>query len=142
MGAVVTGTYQMSITGWAMYPLRTPILDWCPSNYYTSTLLVMKFQPNNFDFSLYLRPFSWQSWIAIISFSCSIMIMISYCNFQLNAQFDSCFIVKTSGWYFFLLLSSFYSGALTSYFANKSSIPFSTMTDVIEAYPGELIDTR
>ena len=138
MGALINGTYQMSISRWIMYPLRTPIIDWCPSHYYTTNALVMKYQPNNTDMSLYLRPFTWRSWIAILFQTSAIILTLNFINCQRNSQLDSGFIVETIGWYFFLLLSSFYSGALVSYFTNKNSIPFSSMTDVINAYPGML----
>ena len=138
MGALINGTYQMSISRGIISPLRPPIIAGCLSHYYTTNALVMKYQPNNTDMSLYLRPFTWRSWIAMLFQTSAIILTLNFINCQRNSQLDSGFIVETIGWYFFLLLSCFYSGALVSYVTNKNSIPFSSMTDVINAYPGML----
>lgn len=140
MGSVITGKHHLSISTWAMYPQRASVLDWCPSHYYTSTILVMKNRPSKFDFAFYLRPFNSQSWFAILSFICALLLIILI-PYKWNNNYDrtdSCFIMKTSGWYFFLLLSSFYGGSLTSYFASKTNIPFSSTKDVINAHPGKV----
>ena len=140
MGNVVTGIHHLSIAGWAFYPQRVSILDWSPSHYRTSNILVMKNRPRKYDLEFFLRPFSSHSWIAIVVFCCALKLIISI-PFKWNSQYDtadSFFIMTTSGWYFFLLLSAYYGGSLTSFFASKQSVLFSSMKDVIDAYPGKL----
>ena len=55
---------------------------------------------------------------------------------QLNES-NGFFIAETSGWYFFLVIYAFYGGVLTSYFASRSDIKFTSIFDVINAYPGK-----
>lgn len=138
MGAVVTGKHPMSISGWAMYPQRSQILDWCPTLFYSSTLLAMKNQPSSFDFALYVRPFSRHSWFAILT-SISILTILMYAPINCNkdGKSDCKSIVKITTWYLFLVLSAYYGGSLTSCFASKPDLPFSSKQDVINAYPGE-----
>jgi hypothetical protein len=41
----------------------------------------------------------------------------------------------TTLWYFFVLLSAFYGGAMTMFFTSSNNIDFHNITDVIQAYP-------
>ena len=140
MGNVVNGKHQLSASTWYMFPAQADILGWCPSFYYSSQLLVMKNQPNGFDLGLYLRPFNKPAWIAILIMA---MIVFTLWQLQLNGwaaqlnQSNGFIIAETSGWYFFLVMYAFYGGVLTSYFASRSDIKFTSIFDVINAYPGK-----
>jgi hypothetical protein len=50
-------------------------------------------------------------------------------------QFYFIRMVITSGWLFFVLLNSYYCGAMTMFFSNEITIPFKTTRDVIMLYP-------
>ena len=143
MGDVVTGKYQLSSSAWLMFPARADILGWSPCFYLSSRILAMKYQPEETDFGLYLRPFSITAWIAIVAMTLG-MTSIVICKFKwngsdLNAS-NGFFIAETSSWYFYLVISAFYGGALTSYFSSKSATDFTSVIDVINAYPGRTFD--
>ena len=44
-------------------------------------------------------------------------------------------IMRTTGWYFFLLFNAFYGGALTMFFTSSPDLPFQTIREVMRAYP-------
>ena len=79
--------------------------------------------------------------MAIVTMTIALILFVLVRKLKLNSihfeKSDSFFIAETSGWYFYLVLSTFYGGALTSYFASKSAIPFTSLSDVINAYPGK-----
>ena len=52
---------------------------------------------------------------------------------------DAVKIVRTFGWYFFVLLNAFHGGAMTMFFATEAGLPFDTVRDVIRLYPGKYI---
>jgi hypothetical protein len=44
-------------------------------------------------------------------------------------------IASISSWSFFVLLNSYYGGALTMFFIRQMSIPFTNIYDVMAGYP-------
>ena len=44
-------------------------------------------------------------------------------------------IASFSSWTFFVLLNAYYGGALTMFFTSEANIPFTSIDDVMEAYP-------
>ena len=138
MGNVVNGKYHITLAPWVIFPRRQTILDWCGIFVDPILLVALKNQPAGVDYSLFLRPFTKSSWLAILVFTTFLGLFILI-PFKWNSNFDqanSCFILKTTSWYYFLVIQSFYGGALTMFFANEPSMPFSSVKDVINAYPG------
>ena len=69
------------------------------------------------------------------------LIVVMLVPFLWNSSYDkadSCIIMQTSGWYFFLLFNAFYGGALTMFFTSSPDLPFSDIRQVMQAYPGEV----
>ena len=44
-------------------------------------------------------------------------------------------LVRSTGWYFMVLMEIWYSGALTMFFSTEMSVPFENMRQVMQAYP-------
>ena len=139
MGKVVSATYQMSLTGWYMYPSRKEFTDWTSYYVSTSNKFLLKKRPATLDYGFFVRPLDKGVWLAILGMlgllSIALIGPFLALKFYENKN-DSSFLTKTSGWYFFLLIYTFYGGALTMFFANDNAPPFSNMIEIIDSYPG------
>ena len=84
----------------------------------------------NLDFTLFLRPFTYNSW-AVIGATTLVCIVVAL--FYQTSPMEK-YQEETSGritmfivWTFFLLLNAFYGGALTMFFTSKPALPFTTL---------------
>ena len=138
MGKVVSATYQMSLTGWYIYPSRKEFIDWSSLYILTSNKFLLKKRPATLDYGFFVRPLDKGVWLAILGMIGLLSIALIGPILALNfyEKTDSSFLTKTSGWYFFLLIYTFYGGALTMFFANDNAPPFSNMIEIIDSYPG------
>lgn len=135
LGNVIQGKVDLSLSLWIWNLERNAIVDFSIVMSDWEQLCFVPQMPK-VDPTLFLRPFTMDSWIAvgvtflIITGCASIPMTIQYCR-----QTHSIKIISTSGWYFFVLLNAFYGGALTMFFANEPSVQFSSVKDVVEAFP-------
>ena len=132
-GNVVTGKYQMSLS---VYSYTTAgkyasIVDWCCCYQSVQNMLVTKHREyDDLDFGIFTRPFDNSSWIAVI-FMSLLFIPIFFIPSQWKGSFDrrdSCFILQTSWWFFFVGISAFYSGAMVMFFTSKIHLQFSSLS--------------
>ena len=72
--------------------------------------------------------------IVVFIIALSILI-IPYGFLDYFEKTDSQMCAKISLWIFFVLLNSFYCGALTMFFSSEFRIPFISIEDVMKAYP-------
>ena len=134
MGDVVTKKYDMSASTWWWSSDRDRVLDFVAICTDEWMLVLTPQQPT--DFSLFTRCFTNTSWVAI---SCTLIIVVLLTFVQKcvapddhkNADWMFTFTI----WLFFLLIHSFYSGALTNFFIGTTEIGFSTRNDVFREYP-------
>ena len=74
-----------------------------------------------------------------IGVTCALSILVTFLpklwikNYE---KTESWMISSTMIWLCFLLLESYYGGALTMFFTSGVTIPLETLSDVLEAYPG------
>ncbi|XP_059095839.1 uncharacterized protein LOC131890503 [Tigriopus californicus] len=135
LGNVIQGKVHMSLSLWVWNVDRSQLLDFSIITYDMEQLCFFPQIPK-VDLTLFVRPFTYESWIAtgfislIIGICAVVTTSIQYIN-----QSESYKMVSTSGWYFFVLLNAFYGGALTMFFANEPSSPFASLKDVVDAYP-------
>ena len=88
------------------------------------------FAKEDLDFTLFMRPFSDNSWIVsgIITIgSCCVVLCYQLPSMEKYRRGDAIRIVIFIIWTFFLLLNVFYGGALTMFFTIKSAPPFTTV---------------
>ena len=94
-------------------------------------------QPPELDFGLFLRPFQNECWYAISVILIIILViiigpylLISYYEYTEGAKCAAFW-----SWIFFVLINAFYGGALTMFFASEPTLPFSSIEDIMMAYP-------
>ena len=135
MGGVITGQYDMSLTAWLYQEKRSKFLSF---SHVDNRGLVLVATPNvpNIDFGLFLRPFTTSAWRGIVG-----VLLVTYLTSFVIKSRDSDEtptyqqILAMTTWLFFVLLNSFYGGAMTMFFANDITLPFENIRDVIQAYP-------
>lgn len=139
MGDVVTGRYPIGLSTWRWTIERHIVGDFnviLSSDYKTSYLVLQRPQ---MDPEFFTRSFSNLSWIFIFTifgaqfFILKAMQLIKNCNEILSERFQA--IIELSVWFMFVILYSYYSGALTTFFAVKPSLPFETIEDAMLATP-------
>lgn len=141
MGGVVSGEYPLSLSLWINNPPRSEICE-ILSCYTDRPVLAVVNRPPEVDLGLFIRPFRDEAWVATLALTVG-LIVIMLVPFLWNSNYDkadSCIIMQTSGWYFFLLFNAFYGGALTMFFTSTPDLPFSDIRHVMQAYPGMCSD--
>ena len=135
-GSVVNGLHTMSLSQWYYIYERNDLCDFVITTADYRHLALTP-QPPEVDTGLFIRPFTDDSWLAILGMTLVIAFFIAT-PFFIVSQFSntsSYMIASTSGWYFFVLVNAFYGGALTMFFSSEITIPFEGIRDVIRAYP-------
>ena len=128
-----------SISNWLWTLDRDPFIDFIPVDY-GNTVLALTPKRKALDFQLFIRPFTQQAWIAILitTSACFTALIIPYIFVKAYELSDAHMTAATATWLLFTLINAYYSGALTMFFSTKEQIPFSTIQDVIQAFPGEI----
>ena len=143
-GSVVIGKYQMSLTGYGHYLKRSEVLDWCGCHYFRSNVLAVKSQqpPLAMDYGFFIRPFHPEAWFAILGLSIftTLIYIAPYTWIPNLSQSGSRFIIETSWWFFFVGIYSYHTGAMTMFFTKPATLHFSSMQDVLNAYPGNRLN--
>ncbi|XP_059096106.1 uncharacterized protein LOC131890717, partial [Tigriopus californicus] len=142
LGNVIQGHMDVSLSIWFLNYQRSLLVDYCIIVSDWQQFLLVPQMPT-VDTTLFMRPFTNDSWIAIglISLIIGICAVVSNFIYHLNES-SGCKVIYTSGWYFFLLLNAFYGGALTMFFANEPSVPFSSVQEAVDEYPSWTIKVR
>ena len=69
-------------------------------------------------------------------FALGIFLMVTPCLCVKKYANTSAFsIITTAGWFFFVLINAYYGGALTMFFTSEIRVPFTSIEDVMRAYP-------
>ena len=118
---------------------RDPFIDFIPVDY-GNTVLALTPKRKALDFQLFIRPFTNQAWIAILitTSACFMALIIPYIFVKAYELSDAHMTAATATWLLFTLINAYYSGALTMFFSTKEQIPFSSIQDVIRAFPGKV----
>ena len=139
MGDVVTGKYPIGLSTWRWTIERhilgdfNVILSWD----YKKSYLVLQ-RPQN-DPEFFTRSFSNLSWLFIISIFGAHFLILKVMQFFENLDEilskNVHAIIELNAWFMFVILYSYYSGALTTFFAVKPNLPFETIEDAMLAAP-------
>ena len=115
---------------------RTKILSFVPA-FIERFVCLIKPNPPKFDPGLLYRPFAKGVWICIlISLSlASCIAIIPHIFIRGYENMTSNQISMISFWFLFVVLNSFYGGALTMFFVAEITIPFNTIRDVLRVFP-------
>ena len=132
---MISGQYDISLSSFLYQEKRSRVLSF--STLITAELVLVA-TPNvpNIDFGLVLRPLTTSAWRGIVG-----VLLVTYLVTFITKFRDSDEtppyqrILSISTCTLFVLLNSFYGGAMTMFFANDITLPFENIRDVIRAYP-------
>lgn len=140
LGDVIYGNADMSLSTWTPIAGRDHWMQFTlpMTNRESGVLINEKLPP--VDATLFLRPFTWESWKAIAGLLLVLLSMVllfwaleTYKIVQ--TQLESYRIGALAGWVFFILVNTFFSGALTMFFTSAPRIPFNSMRQGLLLYP-------
>ena len=135
LGAVVNKIYDLSIGTWTWNIVRIEVLQFVNVAKTRLVQVLTPLKPTT-DPGLYTRVFTNYSWLAI---SCTVGIAVFCITLQhfiiSHEDTNGDRIFKFTIFLFFVIINSYFSGALIMFFAGTTSIPFETDRDVIRAYP-------
>ena len=86
-----------------------------------------------------LKPFKNSTWFfisAILSIGC--IVLFSFSALEKNLLINMTFprrITTLTLWFFFVIISAYYSGSLTMFFADGSGLPFNSLAEGLDYYP-------
>ena len=136
MGDVINGNYMFSLNSWIWFLERDPLLDFVPVSKEKSVLTYIP-KPPKVDYSLFIRPFRFETWRAIIG-----LIIVGILSFGLTHFASKIYGSKISGriimffgWSFFVLVNAYYGGSLTMFFTTEVTLKFESIKDVLKAIP-------
>ena len=134
LGGVYTGMYDLSLNGWMYNEKRSRVLSFSPITT-SETTLVFSPQMPDIDFGLFARPLTASSWRGVVG----VVLVIFLANIILyhrgsEESLEQRILAISTG-LFFVLLNSFYGGAMTMFFANDITLPFENIHGAIQAYP-------
>lgn len=103
-------------------------------------LVAMYPTPPEYDLELFIRPYSKDSWWMVGLTTLVLLVLYYVPQFfpivqKHRSELQSVRMVQSIGWYFFMLLEVYYSGALTMFFSTEIGVPFETMKEAMQAYP-------
>ena len=131
-----TDEYQVSANLFNMVSDRLDMFDFVYL-FTTHRMLAMMVRESDVDYGLFVRPFQFELWLAIGIFT--FLILAIFFTTTLKGKkverVNSRRAITTLGWFFLLLVSSFYCGALTMHFTSGTALPFQTINDVLKAHP-------
>ena len=137
MGGIVNNDVMMSVAPWYSSLNRYGLLDFVNVGYTRHYLAFTPSKPT-IDFNLFLRPFKTSSWM-VIGFVLTTALLCHFLPYAYIEYFEDTsgyLMATTASWTFFLLVNAYYCGAMTMFFAVDQGTSFSTMDQVLEAYPG------
>ncbi|TRY77456.1 hypothetical protein TCAL_08548 [Tigriopus californicus] len=142
MGAVIHGGFDLSLSSWLAVPERSPLLDMEPT-YIIRNVMAIVPKPLKVDLKFFQHPFSIEAWQGILLVAFLICVTIIPPSLLLGnyENTDAYNWASLSAWSFFLLINSFYGGALTMFFSTKAAPPFSQFHEVVQAYPTWILKT-
>ena len=140
-GSLVDRRYDISVVEWKRTLERRIWVDFTNSLLPHRSVIMTNAITADFDASLFTRPFTRQSWIAIL-ISCAVMfacLVLPYNVLRPRTQAGeeslSGKCASFSSWSFFLLINAFYGGALTMFFSSEPRPPFETTREGLGLYP-------
>ena len=137
MGNVVNGDSHVSFNAWIWNSKRRDILDFVPL-FSERCVVAYTPKPPVVDLWSLMRCFRCEAWYGVILTFCLAVgvILITFTFFDKSLASTSAKISLTSGWLCYVLISAYYGGALTMFFASEPELPFDTIQGAIRSYPG------
>ncbi len=138
---VVLGDFAMSLSEWRYFIERNELMDFVTtsSDY---LFLALTPQPAPVDLGVFTRPFKQDAW-ALIATTIVVMLVVTLLPYTLFPNFfedtQGYRMVHVISMLFFVLINSFYGGAMTMFFTSEIALPFETMRDVMRDHSWKLV---
>ena len=132
---LIQGQYDMSLSSWVYQEKRSKVLSFST---YILTEYFLVTTPNvpSLDLGLLLRPLTTSAWKGISGLVLAIYLATLVTKSRdLDDTAANRRMLGISTGIFFVLLNSFYGGAMTMFFVNEAALPFENIHQVIRAYP-------
>ena len=86
---------------------------------------------------LFFRPFHYEAWYAVSVMLGIILIIVigPYAFISYYEQTEGAKCAVFWSWIFFVLINAYYGRALTMFFTSEPTLPFTSIEDVMRAYP-------
>ena len=138
LGSVINGEFDVPLSIWAFSSERFIWTDITLTIYDRPMIIVINNQVPTLDLTLLFRPFTISSWISIL-----LTLLLATAGILVPQNFLSIWqdtwishrIVVLSTWLMFILLNSFYGGALTMFFASAPNFPFDNLREGMTLWP-------
>jgi hypothetical protein len=119
-GDVIMAKYDLNLAAWVWSLDRYGLLSFVSIISITNVLMWTP-KTKETDFGFFLNPFTYDSWIAILSMTTLTTIVIAavYCIMPSGTEKLGQNMMITTLWYFFILLNAFYGGAMTMFFTSN-----------------------
>ena len=139
IGLVTEGSYHMCVSIFANFLWRREMFVGAGGPF----LIAYLPQSSNFDFWLFIRPFSNDSWtviLTIVTFIITTALLGHHFEGNINRnkneeriKFKGINLVNIIGWIFFIIvINGYYDGALTSFFADENAVGFASESDLLK----------
>ena len=143
IGLVTEGSYHMCVSIFANFLWRREMFDFVSIGAGGPFLIAYLPQSSNFDFWLFIRPFSNDSWTVILiigTFIITTALLGHHFEGNINRnkneeriKFKGINLVNIIGWIFFIIvINGYYDGALTSFFADENAVGFASESDLLK----------
>ena len=143
IGLVTEGSYHMCVSIFAYFDWRREMFDFVSIGAGGPFLIAYLPQSSNFDFWLFIRPFSNDSWTVIlilVTFIITTALLGHHFEGNINRnkneeriKFKGINLVNIIGWIFFIIvINGYYDGALTSFFADENAVGFASESDLLK----------
>lgn len=134
-GDVVSGRSDVSLAAWKHTYERSLWVDFSQTITSSPVVIVTNIQRHPFDVYLFTRPFRRSAWLVTTFLVILTVGIVRFAKWLQPEGSDSVRIAVLSSWLFFVLISAFFSGAMTMFFSSTPKIPFTTVEEGIQRYP-------
>ncbi len=131
LGSTMRKEYDIALSVWAPFPERINLADFTMAVVNMPKGMIINKENIPLDFTFFVRPFTFDSWLAIIGCLVVLAPVIVYFHWSewISEENLSRRVAVLCGWTLFVLLSAFYGGALTMFFSSAIPFPFTELRE-------------
>ena len=137
-GTIAHDEQDLPLSVWTLNYERSYWADMLTPFYDRPMLIVINKQIQSVDLTFLFRPFTSYSWAGVLVTLAMVVCCILLPRQAIPSWKDSWAshrIFVISGWLLFILVNSFYGGALTMFFTHAPSFPFNNMREGVALWP-------
>ncbi len=138
MGYIQHDLYDASLVAWRRFLSRGEHMGFTIPIFSTERKIALNLEAPPLDMTMFLRPFTVISWVFISLLIALLAAFFFLSEFLVSFDWKSLVsgkIFLLSVWMMFVLLNSYYGGALTMFLSTAPSLPFSNLEEATEQHP-------